>query len=238
VATYRTAAVDPGCRAFATIYCPEDGTVVQWGVEDQKVLRALNERYDHLEAVCALGALDPRTKEPVRHARRYRLRKVQARVEERIQNLVDELHKKLALFLVMSYDKIIIPKFGVVRMTARGGRKINAKTARSMLTWAHARFRARLVDKASRHGKQVIFCDEAYTSRTCTRCGVVKAKPFSSKVFKCRRCGLVCDRDDAGSRNIMLRAQQELGTLGPAPGRLAPHGGSSLVPQSVINTAH
>ena len=213
MATRKTAALDPGVRTFMTIYCPEDATVIQWGANDQDVLWALANRHAYLQALRVPGAVHPGKGKAVRHAQRYRLGKVQARIRERMRNLVDEVHRKLALFLVISYDTIVIPKFGVLDMVARDSRVINSRTVRNMLTWSHARFRARLVDQAARHGKRVFFCDEAYTSMTCTRCGELNHDLRSNKEFHCAHCGLTCDRDEAAARNILLRAQQQLVAL-------------------------
>jgi putative transposase len=91
-------------------------------------------------------------------------------------------------------------------MAKKKVRKINSKTVRKMLTWAHSRFRARLSHKAEELGKQVSVVSEAYTSKTCSRCGWIHQKLGGRKVFKCGRCGLEIDRDVNGARGIFLRA--------------------------------
>ena len=40
-----------------------------------------------------------------------------------------------------------------------------------MMTWAHGRFRTRLISKAEEFGKEVKIVGEAYTSKTCSHCG-------------------------------------------------------------------
>ena len=54
--------------------------------------------------------------------------------------------------------------------------------------------------------------DEAYTSKTCTKCGCENEKT-SSKTFKCVLCKYVIDRDINGARNIMLKAVPKLPSL-------------------------
>ena len=76
-----------------------------------------------------------------------------------------------------------------------------------MLTWAHYRFRCRLIAKAAEYNVcQVIDANEAYTSKTCGACGKLSAV-VGSKVFKCRdgECGYVADRDVNAAQNILLR---------------------------------
>jgi len=57
-----------------------------------------------------------------------------------------------------------------IQMSHRRKRKINSKTVRKMMSWAHARFRNRLLSKAEEFGKLVITSvSEAYTS-LCGHC--------------------------------------------------------------------
>ncbi|CAG8562665.1 497_t:CDS:2, partial [Paraglomus occultum] len=92
-------------------------------------------------------------------------------MRQRIKNLIDECHHQTALWLVCSFDVIITPPFNNSRMARRRHRKINNRTVQKMMTWAHGRFRARLISKAEEFGKEVKIVGEAYTSKTCSRCG-------------------------------------------------------------------
>ena len=115
----------------------------------------------------------------------------QLRLRDRIRNLIDEVHKQLAVHLGRSYDLVMIPKFEVSQMIRKVGRKIGAKTARQMATWAHDRFRQRLTFKCRQFGCKVAIVNEAYTSKTCSCCGNVKYNLGGAKVYKCRACGAV-----------------------------------------------
>jgi putative transposase len=118
------------------------------------------------------------------------------------------MHKKMTKWLVERYRVVLLPKFDTQDMVSRQcSRKIGSKTARSMLTWSHYRFRQRLLAKTREYPWcRVMLVDESYTSRTCGLCGSV-APSFSSKTFHRRSsdCGFVCDRDLNGARNILLR---------------------------------
>ncbi|CAG8809574.1 4759_t:CDS:2, partial [Cetraspora pellucida] len=83
--------------------------------------------------------------------------------------------KKPALWLTRTFDVIVLPTFDSTRMSCRQKRKINSKTVRKMMSWAYARFRNRLISKMKEFGKIVITSvSEAYTSKTCSRCGYIK----------------------------------------------------------------
>jgi putative transposase len=199
---HATIALDPGVRTFMTGY-DADGQVVEWGAGDMKRIYRLAAAYDDLQR---------RAHAPgVVHARRWRMRRAALRVQERIRDLVDEVHKRLAKWLCENYRVVLIPLFETQQMVERNSacgrvRKINSKTARAMLTWAHFRFRQRLQSKAREYPWcRVVVTDEAYTSKTCGRCGVIKGNLGGAKVFTCGKCAYSVDRDANGARNILLR---------------------------------
>jgi putative transposase len=116
----------------------------------------------------------------------------------RIYDLIDDLHKKTANFLVRNFDNILLPSFETSNMVV----KLRSKTARSMLTFAHYRFKQFLIVKAEEYSANVIDVQEAYTSKTCSYCGKIIAIG-GSKVKKCS-CGIKVDRDYNGARGIFL----------------------------------
>ena len=84
----------------------------------------------------------------------------------RIENLVSELHRKAARFLVDNFDVILLPTFETSEMVERGRRRIRSKTVRNLLSLAHYRFGMFLRHKAQEVGVVVISVNEAYTSKT------------------------------------------------------------------------
>jgi putative transposase len=98
-------------------------------------------------------------------------------------------------------------------MVAKAKRKIRSKTARAMLTWAHYRFKQTLKHQAITRGVTVIEVSEAYTSKTCIKCGHIHSKLGGSKVFKCPNCNHKINRDFNGALGILLRALRDTSTL-------------------------
>lgn len=187
--------LDPGVRTFQTAYDSE-GRVCEWGKDDMKQIFKLCKFADELQS-----RIDQE-----KGRRKYRMRLAWHRMLDRIRNLVDEVHKKAASWLCENYKVILIPTFESSKMVKRGKRKIKSKTARSMVTWSHYRFRQRVIEKSELFPWcQVIECIEPYTSKTCGNCGVVNVKLGGSKVFKCNPCGYKVDRDINGARNILIR---------------------------------
>lgn len=98
-------------------------------------------------------------------------------------------------------------------MSRRGQRrKISKDTVRKMALLSHYSFRCKLIAKAKQHGKLLLIVNEAFTSKTCTRCGQINHKLGRSKIFRCKKCGAVGDRDFFAARNILLRASKKTRT--------------------------
>lgn len=71
--------------------------------------------------------------------------------------------------------------------------------------WSFRKLTTFLTYKAALRGIAVEQVDEAYTSRTCSACGHVKAS-CNGRLYKCSECGFVHHRDLNGARNIFQRA--------------------------------
>ena len=69
-----------------------------------------------------------------------------------------------------------------------------------------AELRRQIEYKGAWAGVHLHFADRWYpSSKTCSGCGAVKAKPrLSERVFSCLQCGLVLDRDLNAARNLAV----------------------------------
>lgn len=201
-------ALDPGERTFLTGFCPDRSTFFEIAPQDSARICRLCIHLDNMQRELLDQKLQrerfPEYKKRRRHIQRFR--KAMQRARNRIKNLVDEMHRKAVHFLVSNYKTILLPEYSTSNMLKKGKRRITSKTARMMATWAHYRFRMRLQSKVEETSDTKLFIvDEAYTTKTCTKCGQLNQTIGGNKVFKCKRCQLVIDRDFNGSRNIALR---------------------------------
>ena len=74
----------------------------------------------------------------------------------------------------------------------------------------HYRFRTTLDERCKlEKGTNLIIYSEEYTSKTCTRCGLL-TDVGSSEVYKCSSCNLVIYRDINGARNIFIKCIDEM----------------------------
>jgi IS605 OrfB family transposase len=75
--------------------------------------------------------------------------------------------------------------------------------------WAHAQLLGFIQYKAALRGVPVVFCDPAYTSQDCSRCGQ-RNKP-DGKNYVCEHCGSKYHRDVGAAFNIAARGAALIG---------------------------
>ncbi|MEN9848334.1 MAG: hypothetical protein RL368_1074 [Pseudomonadota bacterium] len=188
----RLVAIDPGVRKFFTFY-----TENSCGFVGQADFSRLQRQAFHLDKLILKSSEAPKQ-------RKQAMFKAANRMRTKIKNLVNELHHKAALFMVKNFDVILLPTFETKQMTSKAGRKLQSKTVRSLLSFAHYRFKQFLKNKAVEYGKSIVDVCEAYTSKTHPQTGEIR-NIGGAKVVKLLD-GSVVDRDIVGARNILLRA--------------------------------
>ena len=200
--------LEPLCQKMASVQSARDRVVSKWEAGQWTAAAAGPRRTAWLPGVhggTEHGALA---------SHRHVLRRLSDRMEKlrkRLTDLVDELHKRVALDLCSRFDTVLIPSFDTSEMAKHdqesgGRRKLLPKTVRALLGWAHYRFRARLRHKALMLGKEVIVVDESYTTKGCSRCGEV-TETGGARTFTCKNpaCGFHAPRDPKSARDILAK---------------------------------
>ena len=196
----RVVALDPGVRSFLTWYSADSVGKIGEGAFFR--IQRLCERLDDL--------LSRAAKSPAR--RRRNMRRAANRIRLKIENLMQELHRQAARFLVNSFDVILLPSFETSEMVERGRRRIRSKTVRNLLTLAHYRFGMFLRHKAREIGAIVLSVNEAYTSKTVSWTGELLEGLGGASVVVSQD-GERMDRDYNGARGIYLRALGDIPAL-------------------------
>ena len=196
----RIVALDPGVRTFLTMF-----SETSFGWLGHHDIGRIQRLCTHLDALLSDIAKAPRRK-------KAGMRRAANKIRRRIQNLVKELHCKLAHFLCTQFDVILLPTFETKQMTTRAGRKLRKKSVRQILTLSHYKFKQRLLDKANQLGKIVVQVSESYTSKTVSWTGELVTKLGGSKVITASD-GSRMDRDLNGARGILVRFLTKYVTL-------------------------
>jgi putative transposase len=190
----RVVALDPGIRTFMTFFSEE--SFGELGRAANLRIQRLCLRLDKLISKLSKAKCRPKK----------RMRLAANRIRGRINNLVDELHKKVARFLVDNFDIILLPTFETSQMSLKAKRRIRAKSVRQMLTLSHYKFKQFIKHKAFETGKFVLDVNEAYTSKTVSWTGEIVPKLGGAKIIKSKLTGQKMPRDWNGARGIFLRA--------------------------------
>ncbi len=146
--------------------------------------------------------------------RRAKARAKVARLHAHVANQrLDAIHKATT-WLTQTYSYISVEDLNVAGMAK------NHHLAKAVSDAAFGEFRRQLEYKTARTGATLHVIDRWYpSSKTCSRCGRVKAKlSLSERVFHCDACGLSIDRDLNAAINIKV--------AGSAPETLNAHGGT------------
>ena len=189
----RVVALDPGVRSFLSWYCAESVGKIGEGAFFR--IQRLCERLDDL--------LSRSAKSPSR--KRRNMRRAAGRMRIRIENLIQELHRQAARFLVGNFDVVLLPAFETSEMVERGRRRIRSKTVRNLLSLAHYRFGMFLQHKAAEFDVTILSVNEAYTTKTVSWTGEVLEDVGGASVIA-GSDGERMDRDYNGARGIYLRA--------------------------------
>ena len=189
--------VDLGVKTLATL---SDGTVI----ENPRYLRKSERKLKK-----AQQELSRKTKGSNRSAK---AKATVARIHARVTNQrLDAMHK-LTTRLAETFSDISIEDLHVAGMVK------NHRLAKSIADAAFGEFRRQLEYKTARTGARLHIVDRWYrSSKTCSKCGSVKAKlSLSERTYRCDSCGLVLDRDLNAAINIKV--------AGSAPETLNAHG--------------
>ena len=192
--------VDLGVKNLATL---SDGTVIP-------NLRALGTRLKALRK--AQKALSRKVRGSVR---REKAKGRVARLYARVADARADAMNKATTMIAGSYSVVCVEDLNVAGMVK------NRSLSRSVSDAALGEFRRQLEYKTARSGAALRVVDRWYpSSKTCSNCGIVKAKlPLSERMFNCDACGASIDRDLNAAINIRV--------AGSAPETLNARGGDA-----------
>ncbi len=134
------------------------------------------------------------------------------REHERIANQRRDFLYKLSHRLLTRYDHLAVEDLRIRNLVQ------NRYLSKSILDAGWGLFAAHLTSKAANAGREVVFVNPAYTSRTCANCGQIALHlPLSQRVFRCA-CGHIADRDENAALNILRLGQSRWALSSPLGG--------------------
>lgn len=197
-------ALDPGVKTFQTAFSPNSAISYGEGFVNERLV-PLMLKLDRLlstrDQLKQQNSAKPWVIDRLIHVNRQI-----NQVKTRQQNLVEDLHKRVAYDLVSNYDVILLPTFETKPMVSKSNetrqRFIRRKTVRGMLGLAHYKFKQTLNWMAKKYGKTVIEVNESYTSKTLWDGSILNNLGGKASIlFQGKRV----NRDIHGARNILIR---------------------------------
>lgn len=133
-------------------------------------------------------------------ARREKAKERVARLHAHVADVRADAINKATAMIARNYSVVCIEDLHVAGMVK------NRHLAKSIMDAAFGEFRRQLEYKTARSGAALHVVDRWYrSSKTCSGCGVVKAKlSLSERVFNCGACGASMDRDLNAAINICV----------------------------------
>lgn len=124
-----------------------------------------------------------------------------AKAHEKVTNQRKDFLHKVANDYINRYKTIFLEDLNIQGMIK------NRNLSKSIADASWGMFFDILAAKAEEAGRQVIKVRPNGTSQICSRCGEKVPKKLSVRVHECPFCGLILDRDENASRNILALGQ-------------------------------
>jgi putative transposase len=191
-ATGQETGIDLGVESFATL---ADGSQIA----NPRIFRVAERRLKRAQRRVSRRTLGS-------HRRRKAVQLL-ARAHQRVRRQRRDFHHKAALTLVRAYDTIYHEDLQTATMLK------NHRLAKSISDAGWSGFLSILAFKAVCAGKRVVAVPPAYTSQTCSGCGVLVHKGLSVRWHRCPDCGTSLQRDHNAAKNIERLGQSLRGAV-------------------------
>jgi len=144
-------------------------------------------------------------------------RKLLAKYGEREKNRILDVYHEVANWVVKKALKtssaIALENLKNIRKKIKYSRKMNGRLHR----WSFRKLQLIIEYKAKLNGVPIIYVDAKGTSTYCPICGAKLSPNGQYRILKCKRCGLITDRDVIGAWNIRLRGLKKIDVASSVP---------------------
>ena len=122
-----------------------------------------------------------------------------------MRNIINDYHWKSANYLSKNYANVIIGNLSTKEICSNKKSTFSGDYKNKISIIRHFEFKQRLQYKCKINNSIYNEVDESWTSKMCSKCGSFNDVK-SSKIYKCKECKIVIDRDANGARNIYLKS--------------------------------
>lgn len=144
-------------------------------------------------------------------------KRLQAQTETKQRDMLHKVSRAVvAEAQAMHAGTIVIGDVRDIADNTKTEKRLSRENRQKISNWPHGQLRQYVIYKAAAVGIAVELINEAYTSKTCPRCGHLN-KP-KGRNYTCSLCGFAGHRDNVGSTNILSkRITGHLARMLPCP---------------------
>lgn len=179
--------LDLGISSFLTTSVGEKVVNPKYYDKKKKDLAKIQRKYAKLKEL------------PKEDKKKIKVRKVLNKIHTKVKNQRKYFLHKLSRNIVNNYSHICVEQLNIKKMLKEGYTVL----ARHISDCGWRDFLSMLDYKAEEAGSKIIYVNPAYTSQTCSKCGMVVKKELSERIHKCGVCGYETDRDHNAAQNIL-----------------------------------
>ncbi|HDD43692.1 MAG TPA: hypothetical protein ENG63_02365, partial [Candidatus Desulfofervidus auxilii] len=167
-----------------------------------------------------------------------RLLKLQLRklkLFKKIENIKDDFYHKAVNHILNSHEYVVVEDLNLngLREKKTENKKRDRAIHKELQYISLSRFFEILKYKAEEKNCKIIKVNPFNTSKQCSNCKWIDENlKLSDKIFKCKNCGMILDRDINAAKNILHLGRVELNVREMAanlPIRLLPQAGTSML---------
>jgi putative transposase len=186
-------AADMGIKQFMTATSNENRVFMSGSIS--KMTKHYNRKLDKIRSKRDLKK---------KNSNRYRkltetYRRISKKKKNKIQDFLHKLSHKLTVKFVE--NTIVVGDLRPAKWKKSKNKKLNRSVQNN---WFVSRFYGMMEYKCKLYGKRFVKINEAYTSKTCSSCGLIHDMPLWRRQMECS-CGFSEDRDVNSAINILKR---------------------------------
>ena len=181
--------IDMGVRTFTTIY--SENQTFEIGTNLMKKIDTYHARIDNLKSNLDQNKITKNLFE-----------KVLNKYGNKINNRIDDLHKKISVFIARKFEIINLEKVSIKSMISNLDSNLQTKTKRRLTTLSIYKFYQVMEFQSKKYGSILNYINPYKTSMTCHQCLNENKNLGCNKIYKCKKCKIEIDRDINAAINM------------------------------------
>lgn len=181
--------IDLGIRTFAT--CISENKAIKIGENISQKIKNYHKRKENIM----------NNKEIPKKIKN----KNEAIINKKIKNSVEDLHWKSINYLIKNYETIFIGDLNVKSIASKKG-NLCKEMKKVALSLSFYKFKDKLKYKCNVNNINLGVTNEWFSSKMCSMCSNIDENLGSNKIYNCKKCGKIIDRDINGARNIYIKS--------------------------------